>query len=72
MTNSTAMLQMAHLHIDEQIGAAERFRLARQVQVAKAQAQAAERRSVRPTPRRRRGVRSRWVVPASTAVGRPR
>jgi len=65
MTNSTAMLQLAHLHIDEQIRSAERFRLARQ-------AQAAERRTVPPASGRRRGVRSPWVVPASTAVSRPR
>jgi hypothetical protein len=63
--NSTAMLQMAQLHIDEQIRSAERSRLARQVQ-------AAERRSVRPVAGRRRGVRTRWIVPVSTAVGRPR
>jgi hypothetical protein len=63
-TNSTALLQMAHLHIDEQIRSAQHQRMVREVHQAK-------RRSgrVETTPRRRLGAaRPHWFS-MSTPVG---
>lgn len=66
-TNSTALLEMAHQHIDEQIRSAQHQRLAREVQRATRRS-----RRVQTTPRRRLSAAlPRWFS-MSTPVGSAR